>query len=116
MSNYPIDYLKNTNNTLGFLIKTDNKYENINRLDTFTFSIINCLIKKDFNNILKYYKSVTIILQTKISLLNYDLTKEQKDLLFEEGYSQTKKYLISNYKNISQPQNLIDEIKFFNFK
>lgn len=114
MLNYPITYYKNTEDILGFLIISPiNDETEINTIDTYTLSLINCIIKRENNFCLQYFKDCTIPINVDISMINFNLSKEEKTKLFNIGYKETEKYLLKFYKKFSYPEDILSKIRDF---
>lgn len=101
MDNYPIHIFKHMlNKVFGvYLFENKNNKKNIKNLETYTFSIIDCLMKGVDCNSIKGYEKYTIILNTNnISVLDYNLSNYQKKNLLNIGYENTL-----NFINLSFP-------------
>ena len=72
--------------------------------------IINCLIKKEIKQYEKEYKKETVIIEVNISLLNYNLTVNEKNELFDLGYNNTIEYLKKNFRKFTLNCDIQDEI------
>ncbi len=96
LDNFPIHILPNDNTTLGISIRNTSK-DKIDNIEDYIFTIISCLTC-EFEK-LKTHEFIERILSIdippNISPLQFDINKEQKQLLINEGYTQTIKYLKS---------------------
>ena len=57
------------------------------------------------------YKDQTISINTNINSLNFNLSKTEKENLFNSGYQKTMEYITSHYYLFKQNPDLLMEIK-----
>ena len=98
IKHYPIEYFKEyTKNTLGIMVcgamNGDNKINNISDYLYFLFScqFIN-LLKNDYEK----YKKNTILIESNIGFIDFDLEYNTKINLIDIGYKKTFNYIESN--------------------
>lgn len=100
-NNYPIDYMNDligSDKTLGLKFKhdCDEKIINITGLESFTIFVVNTLIDSALRvHLSKEDKKNTICIETlsHLSFIDFDLTKEDKTILIENGKQAVIKYL-----------------------
>lgn len=96
MNNYPIRLFTNLEGVLGcnLLLKEPNKQdpEEINTLDTYIYSLANCVLNS-LTSLTEEESKRTISIQTnEKNTLNFLLSRSQKKKLISIGYSSTEKY------------------------
>jgi hypothetical protein len=109
MANYPINYLDDLDDTIGFFIRDDGSYYEIETLDTYMIHILKCMSKQDGNNMVTNYGEHTIIINTTSNLFEFGLSNEYKQDIFDKGYISTNDYL-SKYYHPRIPIQLMNEI------
>ena len=95
MENYPINYF-NRNEVLGFHINNNSYDMDITTIDSFTLILINCIVKKMQNQNLLDSQDVTVDIINNSSILDFNLTYKQKEMLFRKGYNSTINYIFKN--------------------
>lgn len=89
LSNYPIDYFDNTNETLGVCTTTQNQNSsNISSFDKYIVKIIYLLSSQLERYISEKYKERTIKLVLNYKIDSIDFSQDIKKYLINEGYSQ----------------------------
>ena len=86
LNNYPIEFFDNEiDKTIGFCIYQERK-KTIENAEEYIFALINCMLNKIQKMSSNKYKKQTIVIETNISGLNFDLTQEDKETLINDGY------------------------------
>ncbi len=91
LDDYPIDYFrKEASKTIGFLMYDYSETLEIEKLDEYLYSFLFCLLKKVNKFKKKIYKKNTIIIkQNKVGAIDFNISKEEKEELFQLGYDNT---------------------------
>ena len=100
---YPMCYLDDikSENKLGIMLVCENNRDKIENIEDYIFSIVNgCLI--EYENIYREkYKNETIFVSIpEIYSMNFDITQDNKQFMYEKGIKITQTYL----ENQSKPQ------------
>lgn len=91
MNNYPINFSKNIEKTIGINLDSSCKYENINNIEQYIMSIFNCLFQKK-----NKYKNNTInIKMEKSNMVNFDLSNLDKYNMFVKGFKCAENFIKS---------------------
>jgi NTE family protein len=86
LNNYPIEFFDDEiDKTIGFCIYQERK-KNIENAEEYILALINCMLNKIQKMSSNKYKKQTIVIETEISGLNFNLTKENKETLINDGY------------------------------
>jgi predicted acylesterase/phospholipase RssA len=91
LDNYPIQLTANVETTIGIYIESEIEYNNIDNLECFTFSILSCLMKDSTDKIEKYKKN-TIYIKTNRSVIQFEMSFDEKKELIDIGYAFAKDY------------------------
>ena len=95
-NNFPINFFKDSKEeTIGALVMTNNKYEEINNIYDIMSSIVFCGMENQCKEILKEYKNV-IILDNDIDSTDFSINKENKIKSINDGYDQTHNFFKKN--------------------
>lgn len=94
LDDYPIDYFrKEASQTIGFLMYDYSETLEIEKLDEYLYSFLFCLLKKVNKFKKKIYKKNTVLIkQNKIGAIDFNVSKEDKNELFQLGYQSTKEF------------------------
>ena len=91
--NLALDLYPEKKEILGFLIKTNISYKNIDTIEKYTQCVLQCIDNKFTDIYYKLYPDIIITLSSKINGLDFTIDKQQRKLLFLEGYDSTNIYL-----------------------
>lgn len=98
-SPYPIYYYKDQN-VLGFILNNLSKLEPIENILQYTLAIMISMNNKELKRLYKKYKDRTVQIKTDQNPLDYSISKEVKDQLYQLGYDTTLEFLADkHYKN-----------------
>ena len=93
IDNYPICQFKdNIEEVVGIYLNSDYEYYNIKNFKEYFFSVLQTLSDGYVYNAIRGFDKYTIIIKTKISFLQFELSKEDKNSLINLGYEKTKEY------------------------
>ena len=97
IDNYPIKYaLKYSENVLGIKLAAEKKksddYTNIESIEDYISALFECMQKKFDGHDTKGYEHQSVVITSTISQLDFDLSNEIKQQLFDSGFSQMKEW------------------------
>ena len=112
LDNYPFDYFKDTENTLGLKLTASNEKRDdriyhynvkIDNIKDFSICLIDAMTNQiDRLHIKKNYWNSTITINThNIQTTDFDLSKENKKMLMNEGYNSVNKHFTSEETGIN---------------
>lgn len=102
LANYPIEYFKNIDNVIGFVIDYFNKKgieSKINKFDEYYLTLLKIIINKyEFNKTHKYKKNTVIIDRNKLinNPMEYKLNNKTKEKLYITGENAFMDFYLSN--------------------
>lgn len=103
MDNYPINlFRKKKNKVLGVYInEKKEQYTDIQNIETFIFSTLDCVVEGISKNYIEKYKKQTILLNVpKMSIFSFNIDEKMKIELYDYGYNATKLYFDDYKKNV----------------
>ena len=93
IDNFPIKNF-DLNETLGMYIKQLNPPpEKIPDLLTYTVSILGTILKTNENNLISKYSDNLVLIENKESMLDFKLSKEKRQLIYEMAFNATQDFL-----------------------
>ena len=95
---YPIDMFRDELDvTLGFLISCGQVYHKdcVNTIDSYAFSVYYSMMRQLERLYLRLYGQQTIMIVVNLGLLQFSLSRDEKENIFEIGYSATNKFFHS---------------------
>ena len=92
VDNYPIEQTDNINTTIGIYLNGTKKYTKINNLEEFTLSIFSCLLITSGKNASKYKENTINIPTNDIGVINFNMSKMERIVLFKIGHEHSKNY------------------------
>jgi NTE family protein len=99
MNNYPIElFHDNLNDVVGiYLGEQNNEHAEFNEIQTYFLQVLKCVQKGMNLTKVEFYKKYTIhVKSTGDQTINWEMTSEQKELLFKEGYDEAVIYCKNN--------------------
>ena len=93
-SPYPIEYFKDIPDKIGIVVHNKFIYNNIENCEDYLITMINCMQERYEKIYLDKYESDSIILNiNNINSMNFELTKEIKEEMFEIGVKTANSFL-----------------------
>ena len=95
INNFPMDLLSEyeVNTTLGFTFSEDIHISTIESIEEFFYQIYACMYVTKKNNILNRIREKTIIISSgNYSMMNFNISKEDKNYLIESGRQSVVNY------------------------
>jgi NTE family protein len=97
IDNYPIcEFKDNIEEVIGIYLDSDYEYCNIKNFKEYFISILQTISDGYVYNAIRGFDKYTIIIKTKISFLQFELSKEEKLSLINLGYEKTIEYFNQN--------------------
>ena len=94
-NNFAIDIFKDKKETIGALVMSNNKYEEINNFFDIISSIVFCGIENKSKELVKEYKNI-IILDNDIDSTDFSINRDSKIKSIRDGYDQTYTFFKKN--------------------
>jgi len=94
IDNYPIELFGNTlDSVVGIYVKSKSvENSKIHNIEDYLTNLIQCIFEGVITTSIKGYEKQTIKIDSDYIAINFDISKEDKSLLFLEGYTSAKKY------------------------
>ena len=93
LDNFPIQNF-NLSETLGMYVKQLNPpVDKIPDLLTYTISILGTILKTNENNLISKYSDNLVLIENKESMLDFKLSKEKRQLIYEMAFNATQDFL-----------------------
>lgn len=115
LENYPIDYFKdNTKDTIGILVSSGFVCKKeINNIEDYLYRLFICPIMKPVKKAYGIYKDNTILVENDTNPVNFDLLKDEKTKLINDGYTKALKFFEVN-ETISEEEKPIVNTDYIN--
>jgi predicted acylesterase/phospholipase RssA len=98
LNNYPINYfIDRLDDVIGISLEDEEIFiEKFDDIPSYFIQIFKCILKGlNFDKYEKYYKN-TIKIKVTSNYTFFDITKEEKKILFNHGYNTVEKYFFNN--------------------
>jgi len=93
LDNFPIDTF-DLSETLGmYMKKSDSEKEEIDNVLSFSLAILSTLLRNRETDLLDKYKDNTVVYDSDISMVEFKLSVEDRNMLFDEVYTLTNSFI-----------------------
>ena len=108
-SNYSLDAYHPYQNILGFLLRDDKSFREIDSFEDYTISIVRTIDRRLNNLYMQMYPDITVCLKTNVNVLDFNIKAEAIQELIQGGHQATGNYLDTHPQRLNSKDCVLGE-------